>query len=168
METPPEGSSRLSAVADIVIAAGLGLLAAGVVLAPYISGGGAEAEVRALRVSVAILCVITAVLWLLVRRAGRDLRRMDELLTDVRFGSGTRRDRDAVDILVRALGTPDARARETALRTLRKISGLELGPDPGPWEQWWAAARPTFVRSGAPPEKAASGPSPGKGAPRKK
>ena len=157
METPPAGPSRLSSVADIGIAAGLGALGAGVLLAPHFAEGGADAEVRTLRISVAVLSIFTAALWILVRRAGRELRRMEELLTDVRFGAGTRRDRDAVDILVQALRTTDARARETALRTLRKISGLDLGPDPVPWEQWWTAARPTFVRSGAPPEQGPAG-----------
>ncbi len=115
--------------------------------------GADPAAGRIHRVTLALLSLVAAGLWLQLRAAQRDLRRMDELLTDVRFGSGTRRDRDAVDILVRALRAPDDRARETALRTLRKISGIDLGADPAEWEKWWSASRTTFVRMGPPPGK---------------
>ena len=146
----PEGRDRpLSVAADWFIAAWLVVLGTGVVVSHSLFGEGPEGQVRALRVATGVLCVVVAMLYVLVRRTRRDLRRLDELLTDVRFGSGTRRDRDAVDILVTALRTSDERARETALRTLRKISGLDLGPDAGPWEIWWRAARKTFVRAPA-------------------
>lgn len=85
-------------------------------------------------------------------------RELEAAVDDLRFGSGARRDREAVDILVKALRAPDGRARETALRTLRKISGLDFGTDAGQWEEWWRAARSTFVRAGAPAtDKAGSG-----------
>lgn len=100
------------------------------------------------RIAVGLLCLLSAYLWVQVRRSRRELRRFDELLADVRFGPGTKRDRDAVDILLRALRGPDAVARQTALRTLKRISGLDLGEDPAAWEGWWSAARSTFTRAG--------------------
>jgi hypothetical protein len=97
------------------------------------------------------LCLFMAYVYLQVRRLRRRVVAAEDLLADVRFGPGTKRDRDAVDILLHALRTSDANARETALRTLRKITGLDLGEDPRPWEEWWSVARNTFVRMGGAP-----------------
>ena len=81
------------------------------------------------RLVVTVLCVFCAVLWLHSRRLERKIAHFDELLTDVRFGEGTKRDRDAVDILVRAMETNDPGVRETALKTLRKITEQDFtGP----------------------------------------
>ncbi len=106
-----------------------------------------------------IVSLSVVYLWVETRRLRRRLGGLAELLDDVRFGSGARRDREAVDILVKALRAPDARAKETALRTLRKISGYDFGEDPATWEAWWKASRPTFVRAGSP---APDRPPPGK------
>jgi hypothetical protein len=114
-------------------------------------GGSPEERQRAQRIAVGLLCFLCAFLWFHVRRLGRRVRDAEDLLADVRFGPGTKRDRDAVDILVQALRVSDPGARETALRTLKKISGLDLGADPRPWEEWWSAARSSFVRAGGPP-----------------
>jgi hypothetical protein len=146
-------ASPVSGFADVVVILGLLLLGGGVMLSPLVFREDTFEQVRSLRLAAAILCLLNAGTWYLLRRAIRDLRRMDDLLTDVRFGPGTKRDRDAVDILVQALRAPDARARETALRTLRKISGMDLGEDPAAWERWWTVARATFTRPGPAPKK---------------
>ena len=151
MDSPARPPHPVSLLADVLGCAALGALGAVVLFAPRLGEMGGEMEARILRVGVAILAVLCGYLWLVVRRSRRQLNRVEDLLTDVRFGAGTRRDREAVDILVRALRTPDERARETALRTLKKISGFDLGAEPEAWEQWWKAARSTFVRPGAPP-----------------
>ncbi len=131
------------------------------VFLPRILNLDPETDLVVLRWAVGSLLLIVGWQALSLRSVHRDLRRMEELLVDVRFGTGVRRDRDAVDILVKALRTPDERARETALRTLRKISGVDLGAEPEPWEAWWRAARATFVRPGNQPLPA-PGPRPGK------
>lgn len=114
-------------------------------------GATPEEQQRAQRIAVGLLCFLCAFLWFHSRRLRRRIGAAEDLLADVRFGPGTKRDRDAVDILVQALRVSDASARETALRTLKKISGLDLGEDPRPWEEWWSAARATFVRPGGAP-----------------
>ena len=104
-------------------------------------------ELHATQVALIILSLTVVYLWVETRRLQRRLGELAELLDDVRFGSGVRRDRDAVDILVKALRAPDARARETALRTLREITGYDFGEDAATWEAWWKASRATFVRA---------------------
>ena len=115
----------------------------------------ARVRLALLGVSVMMLAAVTGMLWLYLQRTRRRLAAMDELLDDFRFGQGTKRDREAVDILVRALRQEDPEVRETALRTLRKITGHDLGPDARRWEAWWTGARSAFTR-------ATSAPAPGK------
>jgi hypothetical protein len=130
----------------------LALVAAG--LAAGLSGAvDLGDEPRLLRISVAALCFLGVWLLLTVRSLRREVGLVRDLLDDVRFGSGTKRDRDAVDILVKALRAPDERARETALRTLRNLSGFDFGEDPATWEAWWRASRATFVRPSRTTEK---------------
>jgi HEAT repeat protein len=117
---------------------------------PLLGLEGAE-NVRLLETVLAFTCLLSAWLVFRVRRLGRRLAAIDAVMDDVRFGPGTRRDREAVDILVKALRVSDEAARTTALRTLKKISGIDLGDDPDPWEEWWSVARNTFVRPGPRP-----------------
>jgi len=135
-------------IADGMVLLAVLLAAVLVAFGPRLGQSG-EDHARVLRVVVAALCVALGLLLVLVRSLRRDLLAMDELLDDVRFGAGTKRDRDAVDILVRALRAPDERAREAALRTLRKITGADHGEDAGAWEAWWRASRGTFTRASA-------------------
>jgi hypothetical protein len=128
-------------VGVVLFAAGGGYLA-------WRIGAAAEGEVQVLQVGACLASAVAGFLWLEIRQTRRELRRLHFLLDDVRFGAGTERDRDAVDILVRAVEGTAGPARETALRTLRKISGMEFGDDPRAWREWWTAARATFVRPG--------------------
>jgi len=144
----PDIHTRL---ADWGVLIALLVLANYLVVQPRLEGTTGEGQVRTLGVSVAVLAAITAYLWLLTRRSRRALLRIEDMLTDVRFGTGTRRDREAIDILVRALRTPDPNVQETAKRTLRKITGEDLGDRAEAWETWWKVARPSFSRPGPPP-----------------
>jgi hypothetical protein len=132
-------------VADAAILVAIFGVSALLVFGPRL-GQTPEDQDRVLRVVAAALCLLYGIVLLQVRGLRRQILVMEDLLQDVRFGAGTKRDRDAVDILVTALRAPDGRARETALRTLRKLSGVDLGPDPAAWEEWWRAARGTFTR----------------------
>ena len=148
MDSDPDRPSALVRFADGMVIVGVILAAVLVAFGPRLGQSG-EDHARVLRVVVAVLCVALGFLLVQVRGLRREMLSMDALLDDVRFGAGTKRDRDAVDILVRALRTPDARAREAALRTLQKLSGLELGPEPAAWEKWWEGARSSFTRASA-------------------
>ncbi len=143
----------LSRLGDWLGVAALALTAVAVDFGGRLLGASPEDQQGILRLAVAVLCLLCAYLWVQVRRTRRGLARVDDLLTDVLYGSGTKRDREAVDILILALRGPDSRGRETSLRTLRKLAGVDLGEDPRPWEDWWAASRPTFTRPGGASKK---------------
>lgn len=144
----PGGSSSLRSIAAWSGAVALYLAGFGPLLASGLADLDPADELRVLRWSVAALGILGASAWLLLMRTRQEMAVVEDLLADVRFGPGTKRDRDAVDILVKALRVEDPGVRETALRTLRKITSRDLGPDPGPWETWWAGARESFSRSG--------------------
>jgi hypothetical protein len=145
-DAPPPGA-RLFGWA---LAAGLAGVGVAVLLDGRGEGDPGEREWR-LRIYIAVLSFWSAALWLALQRTRFALDRMEELLDDVRFGTGTKRDRDAVDILVRALRVDDRAVVEKALLNLKRITGQDLGEDPGRWEEWWRAARATFTRGGAVP-----------------
>jgi Arc/MetJ family transcription regulator len=148
---PPRGTA--AKISDLAVVGGLMVMGFSAWLLPRFVEVTLEAEIVRLRIAVFVLCAFVAGLWILVRRLQRGFRLVDEMLADVLFGAGTKRDREAVDILVRALKSPDPAARESSLRMLRKISGLELGEDPKAWEEWWTVARATFTRPGPQPAK---------------
>lgn len=151
MIDPPDVETPAARAGDWMVAGALAL--SGVLVGvggPALGLEGAEHQ-RVLETVLALTCLLSAWLVFRVRRMGRRLRAIDELMADVRFGPGTKRDREAVDILVQALRVSDEGARTTALRTLKKISGIDLGDDAGAWEEWWSVARSTFVRPGPQP-----------------
>lgn len=49
--------------------------------------------------------------------------------------------REAVQLLVAALGSADAAVRSNAVTHLRRLTGLDLGEDPKSWQAWWAQQR---------------------------
>lgn len=151
MIDPPDVETPAARTADWMVAGALA--ASGLLIGvgrPLIGIEGAD-HLRVLETGLAVVCLLAAWLSFRVRRLGRRLRAIEELMADVRFGPGTKRDREAVDILVQALRVSDEGARTTALRTLRKISGIDLGEEAAAWEEWWSVARSTFVRPGPQP-----------------
>ena len=135
-------------IVDVSLLLAVALVVVLLVFGPRI-GQSPEDQASLLRVVAAALCLVLLFLLFQVRELRRKVLVMDHVLDDVRFGAGTRRDRDAVDILIRALRTPDPEVRETAQRTLRKLCGQDLGPSPEVWEAWWKASRATFTRASA-------------------
>lgn len=57
---------------------------------------------------------------------------------------GGKTDKEAIGILIRALGSRDEETREKAHRHLKRLSGQELPPDPKAWERWWKEAKKTM------------------------
>jgi hypothetical protein len=54
--------------------------------------------------------------------------------------------REAVDILVKALGAGDAQTRAKVHARLRTLTGQDLPPDAGTWAAWWSKNRAAFGR----------------------
>lgn len=79
---------------------------------------------------------------------------MGALLAALQSGLGAtvpRDDKQAIDVLVSALGSQDAAVREKAHRNLVRLTGQDLPPDAARWAAWWREARPTFRAPAARP-----------------
>jgi len=101
-----------------------------------------------LRTVVALLCFWAGFLWLLLHRTRCELAEMRSTMGDLRWGAETVRQREAVDLLLRAVRLADRRVVDTAYKNLRRITGQDFGEDARAWERWWSGARETFVRPG--------------------
>ncbi len=62
---------------------------------------------------------------------------------------GETRTADALDPLIRALGSEGGRLRDDIRAALRRLTGVDLGHDPDLWRSWWEAnrARPASERT---------------------
>jgi hypothetical protein len=56
---------------------------------------------------------------------------------------------DAVGWLIERLDREEGRLFHAVLAALCERTGRDLGPEPRPWRDWWAAARPSFRPAGA-------------------
>jgi len=66
-----------------------------------------------------------------------------------------------VPVLIGALAVQRLGVADQARQTLTKLAGRDLGPEPGPWREWWAAE----CRSRGLPEPSPPKPGPAAGAP---
>src|SRR5262245_14616868 len=134
-----------------------GLLVQAVVLGLAVYVVVVEDAVKASMVGRATIVTLLVVCSFLVGEVNRMRAHMRALIQLLRGGiaaaSGSERDdRAAVDVLVRALSSPDADVREKAHRNLLRITGQGFGPDAQAWAKWWQGARETFPkRRDAPP-----------------
>jgi hypothetical protein len=108
------------------------------------------------RLAIAALFVGVALLFGEVQRVRRDLALVLSALKAQAGAAGSADRRDAVDVLVTALESPEVRVREVAHKNLVRLTGQDLPLDAGRWRDWWQAARASFPREG--PAKAAGGP----------
>lgn len=102
------------------------------------------------RLAVAALFVAVALLFGEVQRVRRD---MALLLGALKAQAGTAAHKDqrmAVDVLVSALESPEARVREVAHRNLVRITRKDLPLDAARWKAWWGEARASFPAEGHP------------------
>jgi hypothetical protein len=86
--------------------------------------------------------------------------RMAELmegLNDLLYGKDHRRDREAIEILLRSLGSEDPDSRATAHKHLMRLTGQSFPADPKVWASWWAAHQRTWSRVTAESEQAEGG-----------
>ena len=78
--------------------------------------------------------------------------RMAELmegLNDLLYGKDHRREREAVEILLRTLASEDEATRATAHRHLVRLTGQRFAPDHRVWAAWWAVHERTWSRATA-------------------
>jgi hypothetical protein len=147
----------------------------GVVLQVALTAGGVYVGVsesalpgapQAARLAIAVLFVGVALLFGEVRRVRRD---MALLLSALKAQAGAAADKDqrlAVDVLVSALESPEARVREVAHRNLVRITRQDLPLDAARWKAWWSGARAAFPASGHPDAAAGGSPLVGREDPR--
>jgi len=86
-----------------------------------------------------------------------------EALNQLLYGKDYTRDREAIELLVRALEGTDGHSRETAHRHLVRLTGLQFAPDPFVWRAWWSANEKTWTSRAA--SRGEGEPSPGARAP---
>ncbi len=102
---------------------------------------------RILLAGLGFLCLHAA--WL-----GFDTARLRERLLDLLAnlmrtlkGPDLERDADAIEILVKAIGSANLDVRGSARGHLVRLTGRDLGDDPSRWAAWWAEQRAQWNRS---------------------
>ena len=100
------------------------------------------------------------------RPAGsEEQRQFTEAVQKLVYGQDYKKQREAVDLLVRAVGTKNDEARQVAIERLEALTGQSFGEDRDAWEKWWEANRRRFrVRPGSWPSQG-EGPADGRGTP---
>jgi hypothetical protein len=92
------------------------------------------------------LVIVFLALSILVGEIGQMREHMGMLLKVLRAAQpGRRDDKEAVDILIQGLASPDAGTREKAHHHLKRLTGLELPAEAAAWSAWWKQNRETFV-----------------------
>jgi hypothetical protein len=113
-------------------------------------------EVAILRVAVGFLFLYFATLTREKYKLKFIVEDVLEALNTFLYGKDYRRHREAVEILLRSLATPDSRVRERAVEALQKITGQRFGDDAAAWRKWWEINQRTFrarVADAASPEE---------------
>ncbi len=77
----------------------------------------------------------------------RFLDLMEEVLK-IFYGPSFRRDRQAIDILVRAMDSDKQEVRASSREHLIRLTGQDLGEEFATWADWWAEHRATFRSPG--------------------
>ena len=98
-----------------------------------------------------VLAAASGFLFLYVAWLARGQARLRERLLDLMeemlklfYGPNFRRDRQAIDILVKAMESDNEDVRKSSVEHLRRLTGQEFGDDRGAWDQWWSDARGGF------------------------
>jgi hypothetical protein len=102
------------------------------------------------RMSLAALFVAVGMLFGEVQRVRRDMALLLGALKAQAGAAAHKDQRMAVDVLVSALESPEARVREVAHRNLVRITRKDLPPDVARWKAWWSEARASFPAEGHP------------------
>jgi HEAT repeat protein len=57
------------------------------------------------------------------------------------------RDRQAIELLLGALGDKDASVRDMAAQSLRRVTGEGFGAEPSRWREWWEKNKDAFPKN---------------------
>jgi hypothetical protein len=96
------------------------------------------------------LCIAFMLLGLQSWRIAELRLRMAELMEAMHqllYGKDYQRDREAIEILVKALELNDPANAKIAHEQLMRLTGLPLAQDPKVWRAWWDANKQTFARA---------------------
>ncbi len=96
---------------------------------------------RLLLAALGFLCLHSA--WVAFDVARLRERLLDLLANLMRSlkGADLSRDADAIEILVKAMGSANLEVRGSARGHLVRLTGRDLGDDPERWAAWWAEQR---------------------------
>ena len=90
-------------------------------------------------------------LFLYTAWASRGVAHLRERLLDLAeemlkifYGPDFRREREAVDILIRAMASDKESVRRSTREHLVRLTGQDLGEDQDAWARWWESNRSTF------------------------
>jgi hypothetical protein len=100
------------------------------------------------RTGLATLFIAVGLLLGEVARLRAEHRALLGVLSPPRPDAVARDDRQAIDILLQALESPDAARRELAHRNLVRLTRQSFPAEAGPWQAWWREARATFPAKG--------------------
>ncbi len=79
----------------------------------------------------------------LVRLRARLLDLMEDVLK-IFYGPNFRREREAIDILVRAMESDNDDVRRSSREHLVRLTGQDFGDEPSAWSAWWNEHRSRF------------------------
>lgn len=105
-----------------------------------------DAQFGLMRCYAAGLALLFAFVLGLFRAQARLRERLLDLMEEVLklyYGPNFRREREAVDILVRALDSEQESVRSVAMTHLQRLTGQSFG-EARAWRDWWAEQRSTF------------------------
>ncbi|MFH0944067.1 MAG: hypothetical protein V2A76_02615 [Planctomycetota bacterium] len=83
----------------------------------------------------------------MTREQGRVRERLLDLMEEVLkifYGPNFRREREAIDILLKGLDSDSPQVRRSSLEHLNRLTRQDFGDDGAAWRAWWVEHRSTF------------------------
>lgn len=72
-----------------------------------------------------------------------------EAMHQLLYGRDYKRDREAIEILMKSLDAGDEESRRIAVEHLRRLTGQTFAADPAVWRAWWEGSRRTWSKGDA-------------------
>lgn len=100
-----------------------------------------------LRLTAAALGMVFFYLAIVSKDIGRVRERLLDLVEQILklfYGPNFRRERQAIEILIRSMQSAESGVRATSRTHLKRLTGVDKGDDPEAWKAWWDTHRGTF------------------------